>query len=973
MDDLSGLEWSSTTSSQPSKPPPMNTPSPFNSYPVLRPTPSPQISGRNTPVSVQSSGNNAAGSSAFKALGAGTAASGAKSADSAFGNLMAGAMKTKAGGTAGLSMKEQQERLEAEKRRKMEEQRAQMANQFGHGQFWDSLGSRGSGTSSPGLSAPLQPQSMTATRTPSPGGPSPLSKQSSAQSDDLDDILAGFNADTKVDNSSWYPPPASKASAAPQASQPKIDLTRSDAWKTPANPKGTSLGDDDDPFGLATLKQTRAPEPAAPVSGDEDDDLLGDLARPVDEVRRKYQPPPGSEAPQSSSERQRPLREDADSSDSDQPTRSRKTGGGGDGRGESSDPFDRAVEQLTDLGFGEDDARRALTESGAGLNVQAAAGWLLDEAHRKAKEQSKQRSTRASPAPPRASSHTPVDMDGPRPGARGRASGNPAWIRENGSRDSSSQRKDGMIDAEDLARTAAAMGSNLLKTANSLWKTGQKKVQKAVADFQMQQDADPSQPKWMRSMAQAEKMHDDERHDEKGRSGFSDFTDDARVLDSGPRPGAGRPSRMRESVPSSRDQSPALSGPSTGRSTPAARWQQQQPSSSSASQPASLGARARLTRQALEDEAAQAYISPARRRKATPQPEPQQAPVEGDLLFSDGPEPSRPPQSSSSARQPTQAPSRTTTPSKSVAAVKPTPKPTRQMPPVSPAALEASTRHRLDGTSHFRRGDYAAAHASYSAALAQLPPTHLLSVLCLTNRALAALRTGDPRSAVADADQALTVIGEGKGEGEFVMVVTESAGLGAGGTSGQQEKRTDLKDLYAKALARKAEGLEQLERWADAAAVWQLAVESGLGGAPAAKGRERCLAATRPKPKPAPKPPAASRPAAAAATRRQPPTVSSGTSEAVQRLRAANAEAERADDEKFILSEKVDARIAAWRDGKRENLRALLSSLDKILWEGSGWKQVGLHELVVASKVKVVYMKAIAKVHPDKVRCCLSQ
>lgn len=73
------------------------------------------------------------------------------------------------------------------------------------------------------------------------------------------------------------------------------------------------------------------------------------------------------------------------------------------------------------------------------------------------------------------------------------------------------------------------------------------------------------------------------------------------------------------------------------------------------------------------------------------------------------------------------------------------------------------------------------------------------------------------------------------------------------------------------------------------------------------------------------------------------------------------------DAEKFALVDKVDARIAAWRDGKRDNLRALLGSLDQVLWEGSGWKKVGLHELVVANKVKIVYMKAIAKCHPDKI------
>lgn len=85
------------------------------------------------------------------------------------------------------------------------------------------------------------------------------------------------------------------------------------------------------------------------------------------------------------------------------------------------------------------------------------------------------------------------------------------------------------------------------------------------------------------------------------------------------------------------------------------------------------------------------------------------------------------------------------------------------------------------------------------------------------------------------------------------------------------------------------------------------------------------------------------------------------------RLREANAAAAREDDEKLALVDKVDARIAAWRDGKTENLRALLGSLDQVLWHDSGWTKVNMADLVVASRVKVVYMKAIAKTHPDKV------
>jgi hypothetical protein len=204
---------------------------------------------------------------------------------------------------------------------------------------------------------------------------------------------------------------------------------------------------------------------------------------------------------------------------------------------------------------------------------------------------------------------------------------------------------------------------------------------------------------------------------------------------------------------------------------------------------------------------------------------------------------------------------------------------------------------------------------------------------------------------VNDADAAISIIGPSRGEGESV-------------TLPDGESR-DMKDLYGKALSRKAEALEQMEKWADAGNVWQQCVESGVGGPNAIAGRARCQKALVPKPKSTPRPVQAAKP------RPKPSAMSDLTpaksSEAVQRLREANKAAEAAEDEKFALGEKVDARIAAWRDGKRDNLRALLGSLDQVLWENSGWKKVGLHELVMANKVKIHYMKAIAKCHPDKV------
>jgi len=64
-----------------------------------------------------------------------------------------------------------------------------------------------------------------------------------------------------------------------------------------------------------------------------------------------------------------------------------------------------------------------------------------------------------------------------------------------------------------------------------------------------------------------------------------------------------------------------------------------------------------------------------------------------------------------------------------------------------------------------------------------------------------------------------------------------------------------------------------------------------------------------------------------------------------------------------------EARIKEWGQeagGAVKPIRILLANLHAALWEGAPWEPVGMAKLVVASKVKVFYLKAVRVVHPDK-------
>ncbi|GAB7346989.1 hypothetical protein MBLNU459_g3142t2 [Dothideomycetes sp. NU459] len=912
MDDLLNADWNAPQSTTTAAAKPYNNP--LSSYPGLRPSPSPSLSNLPTPqhLSRPSSALNAT-KGPFKAP---------SPANDSFSNLLSlNANKP----TGSLSLQERQKQLLAEKKKQEEEQRARYAAQFGasDARIWDNLGS-GKATPEPRIASPAIGSARAAATRSVP--------------DDEDDILAAFNSAAPVDKSSHFPPPTLSAGASGR-STPVAPQSNARVY-APTNHGNLMGGDDDDPFGLGAMPQRNAAssQPTA-ASANDDDDILGDLGKPV-----TAKPPPKSSVDEAFNIGEPEV-----------------TGH----RSPDSDPLDPATAELVDMGFPVDRSRLALEECGG--NVQAAVGWLLNQAHEESKQKSRGDGT------PRAKSvHN--DRDDARSSSQRRGRGPadssvPTWMRQE-SRPSSGQRRQGddsSVAEKDVAQYASEIGSSLFKSANSLWKTGQKRVQKVVAEFQVEDD--PTRPKWMRDASTESQRSGSQRPPDHAirddsrpsRTKAVDLTDEAMMLDmdkdrSRPPPRKDRASDLRnfDAPQDRRVLSPAPEPPSRPHSQP--KFTQQQPQQDK--RPAT-----KLSRQDVEEQSAQAYISPARRKrpvKPSPQPEP-----EVDLFSPAPTQPTITPQPS----KPTPARPTASSPALSTAARIPTASiairpaaPRRNIPTVSSSALSKSASHRKSGTEAFKRGDYDAAHISYIAALEPLPPTHPLTIIVLSNCALTAIKTGDPKAAVAHADQALTVIGPSRGEGEKIDV-------GAG------EGEKDMKDFYGKALMRKAEALEHMEKWSDAAKIWKDAVEAGVGGAVSLRARDRCeKAAGGGSATPAVRPqqsqsaaPVVKKAANKTSALRRPAAPTEQSAEAVRKLREANAAAEKADVEKFALVDQVDARLTAWKGGKSDNLRALLGSLDTVLWPEAGWKKVGMSDLIIPGKVKIIYMKAIAKVHPDKI------
>jgi len=479
--------------------------------------------------------------------------------------------------------------------------------------------------------------------------------------------------------------------------------------------------------------------------------------------------------------------------------------------------------------------------------------------------------------------------------------------------------------AQEVFDRAQKIGFGLFKTANAYWGQGKEVLTKKIEEQRKmaggssssrggkEAEGNGGRPKWwkegMDEIDREGKTNGKEKEKESG-NGFKDSDDE----NEGP-----------ESVLPQR--------PSSRSKPPPPRQQH--------SQPAPPPAQAE-------------YRSPFRRQKATPSPAP--PPTSTDLFSSPAPAPAKPIPPSNTASRPSPTPHTST------------PRPTRAPISIPPSTLSSALKHKESGNSHFKLGRYSDATASYLLALELLPSTWIGCVSILNNLALSRLKSGEEKLAIIDCTLALSILlSPSGGTIDLPSLVSESSTLR---TEEREVGLGDLREQLGKLYSRRAKGYEAGEKWREALRDWEVlrekgdeSVMRGAGGVKVvAEGIMRCRKALAPKVAqvgPTPRP-TAPKPAVKK-------TVVEKPSAAVAALQANQASQLAEDDLRLSLKDSVDSRITAWKGGKETNLRALLASLDLVLWDELGWKKVGMAELISVGQVKVKYVRAIAKVHPDKV------
>ncbi|KXS13944.1 hypothetical protein M427DRAFT_57956 [Gonapodya prolifera JEL478] len=373
--------------------------------------------------------------------------------------------------------------------------------------------------------------------------------------------------------------------------------------------------------------------------------------------------------------------------------------------------------------------------------------------------------------------------------------------------------------------------------------------------------------------------------------------------------------------------------------------------------------------------------------------------------FKDSPPLPRSPQQQASSSPSAAQPSPKTSPSQPSAPAAPvppqaTPPPRQPTPPppkpeviATPDQLAASLAHKTRGTEFYKQGQYGDAETAYTAAIAALPSGHLGLAVLHNNRAACRLKNGDYRACIEDCD---VVAGM---DGKDVKCLLRR------GTAWEGMERWDrAREDYRKvlgldgAVVAAREGVRRCEKALRGAAGAGGDGEGsgGVGGKSAVTSPPRTVGGAEASAKaqapvgddlaglfggggggglPSQQAGGGAKPAAAAVlddfgfgvapvSNTSAPAVAG---EALQSHREREMRADAEDAEKFALKDRVEAKITNWRRSKENNIRALLASLELILWPELGVKNVQLSELVSPGQVKVRYMKVIARVHPDKV------
>ncbi|GBC05172.1 hypothetical protein RclHR1_06080001 [Rhizophagus clarus] len=857
-----------------------------------------------------------------------------------------------------LSLDGKRKLQEQEQQRKLQEENEKLKEHYDQTHFWDSLEGKSSNSSR------------------SNGNRQPTG-------DIFDDILSGANqygtseSISLNSNSQMKPPTVSHSSE-----ETRWDLNFLSNG-TNNNKISSAAADDLMDFGIFE-KQNNSSSSVPTLNVDEDDDEnpLGELAKPIS-VKSDTLNVVDDENPLGELAKPVPTKRDTS------PHSERNFNNSPTPRNESKDHL---IAQIVDMGFSVDEAEAALAVTDNGEDVSSAIEILVQQREvvdKMSMDKTKQLQKNFGRRRSNTADYLHRDDDDSEHGhiEKGRFSlknhnlnvprrnvyGISVSDGESSDRSSSSVSSNFLQQKEKFISTASEFGMHAFKKASAFYKQSKEVVNKALEDLQQDSEEDGSRkPRWMQNNDFQSDYADspNSKFEERFQDSYDDSSSDD---DYHPIPGRNRFVSVSSKAKDSSDDE--LPNPGRNKFLPVSSKLREDSDNDILS---GRGTFVSTNSKIKESNEGHYRTLNQNESKKSPKPIVPSRSTKPDVNSSDStyisPARRRPPSQNKSS--PTRV-----TPSK----------PPRPVIHVSSEQLNKSETHKIKGNGLFKLGQFGEAEKFYSLAIDSLPNKHLLRAILYNNRAAAKLKNGDHRGCEEDCTLILQLIDD------YTLPPPPGVAI-------------NLKDQYTKALLRRASAYEVMEKYDSARDDYQKLINADPGiGKSVSDGLRRCQKAikmttdSKSEVKDKNDSPLISSnqssnqndfnefmvsdtsiptQSASQSTFGAPlnafgfidPTVPTSTSStyvdpnnpAVIRLRDQARQQEFEDAEKFRLKDHVDQKIMQWKGGKETNLRALISSLDVVLWDGIGWKTIGLHELVTPSQVKIRYMKAIAKVHPDK-------
>lgn len=302
-------------------------------------------------------------------------------------------------------------------------------------------------------------------------------------------------------------------------------------------------------------------------------------------------------------------------------------------------------------------------------------------------------------------------------------------------------------------------------------------------------------------------------------------------------------------------------------------------------------------------------------------------------------------------------------------------------PQITDIELISYKEYKDNATQLFKNGHYSEALEQYTKSLNTLPNNHPLRLIAISNMMISQLKVGEYNNIIKLMDACEKLWPNVPDDNKNSTITTAKSNWDQ--IIPESEPQRTFKDIWIKIMLRCAESYEHLEDFNSALNVYKQLLNKNVTNKKVLDGKRRCEKIIYPekfKPTSSSSSSSSSNPSVLSpmvnktthpikslpSNNKTQSSSNSKSTENVARIKQQNAKLEEESILKEKLYDQVNLKIEQWKADKPTDIRHLLSNLQQVVtW--TSWTPVSSTDLVMPKKVKVTYLKAAARTHPDKV------